>query len=266
MLKQVGNQIIVDAFAMDVYLQAEYITTAYRGSPYYSVLGTKVRFLGVGMMRFYKTQKEADNPENVQAHPLGIPMLITTEPYNIDVRDVRFSKNGPLRKCVVMSYNKGDVFLTNTEVIKNVDAMMMILSRLEQGKLDFIPPEVAVQIFHDCENMNGISLRIPSEEMEIFVAERYRDPSHPTRKYRFHTGAVDPDSMVSHNMRTDAIQSTTFQAVVHEDINSALLAAVNRKESGKIDDPSPFERVIRGLSMEDYKRADHRDDQGGGSQ
>ncbi|MCM1295216.1 MAG: hypothetical protein NC311_06715 [Muribaculaceae bacterium] len=195
----------------------------------------------------------------MKSYPLGIPMLITTEPYEVDVRDVRLSKNGPPRKCVVMSYNKGDAFLTNNEVIKNVDAMMMLLSRLEQGKLDYMPPEVAVQIIRDCEKMNGINLRIPSEEMEIFVAERYRDPSHPTRKYRYHTGAVDPDSMVSHNMRTDAIQGTTFQGVMHEDINSALVAAVNRKDSGVIDDPSPFERVIRGLDMEEYKKADHGD-------
>lgn len=259
MLKEVGSQMVVDSFAMEVYLPAEYINSAYRGSPYYSVLGTKVRFLGVGSMRFFKSQKELDDPESVKSYPLGIPMLITTEPYEVDVRDVRLSKGGPLRRCVVMSYNKGDLFLVNTEVIKNVDAMMMLLSRLEQGKLDYIPPEVAVQIIRDCETMNGISLRIPSEEMEIFVAERYRDPNHPTRKYRFHTGAVDPDSMISHNMRTDAIQGTSFQGVMHEDINSALIAAANRKDAGIIDDPSPFERVIRGLDMSEYKEADHGD-------
>lgn len=257
MLKTVGNQMIIDTFAMEVYLPAEYVTSAYRGSAYYSVLGTKIRFLGIGSMRFFKSQKELDDPESVKSHPLGVPMLITTEPYGVDIREIRLSKGGPLRKCVIMSYNKGDRFLVNTEVIKNVDAMMMLLSRLEQGKLDFVPPEVAVQMVRDCETMNGISLRIPSEEMEIFVAERYRDPSHPGRKYRFHTGAVDPDSMVSYNMRTDAIQGTTFQGVMHEDINSALIAAANRKDAGVVDDPSPFERVIRGLDMDEYKEADY---------
>ena len=257
MLKESGSKMIVDSFGMDVYLPAEYINSAYRGSPYYSVLGTKVRFLGVGSMRFFKNQKEMDEPDELQSYPLGIPMLITTEPNGVDVREVKLSKTGPVRKCVVMSYLKGDVFLTNTEVIKNVDAMMMLLSRLEQGKLDYIPPEVAVQLIHDCERMNGISLRIPSEEMEIFVAERYRDPTYPTRKYRFHTGAADPDRMISHNMRTDAIQGTSFQGVMHEDINSALVAAVNRKASGIVDEPSPFERVIRGLDMEEYKKADY---------
>lgn len=257
MLKDTGTQMIVDSFAMEVYLPAEYVNSAYRGAPYYSVLGTKIRMLGIGMIRFFSSQKQLDDPESVKAYPLGIPMMITTEPREVDVRDVRFSKGGPLRKCVILSYTKGDTFLVNNEVIKNSDVMMMVLSRLEQGKFDYIPPEVAVQIVHDCEKMNGISLRIPSEELEIFVAERYRDPSHPTRKYRFHTGAVDPDSMVSHNMRTDAIQSSTYTAVMHEDINSALVAAVNRKEAGIVEDPAPFERIVRGLDMDEYKEADY---------
>jgi len=252
-----NNQYLVDCYAIDLYLPAEYMTSAYRGSPYYSVLGTKVKFLGVGNIRFYRNQKEVDNPEGVKVYPFVVPMLLTGEPDEIDVQDVKFSQKGPARKCIVLSYNKGSTFLVNTEAIKNIDAMMMLLSRLEQGKLDFIPPEVAAQAVPDCERMNGISLRIPSEEMEIFVAERYRDPTQPTRKYRFHTGNVQPDQIVSHNMRTDAIQGTTFQAIMHEDINSSLIASVNRRRDGIVDEPSAMERIVRGLDMEEYKKDDY---------
>lgn len=255
--KMDGAKMLVDTFALEVYLPYEYLDSAYRGSSFYSVLGTKVRFLGVGNMRAYKTEKEMDNPEDIKCYPLGIPMLILSEPAEIDVREVRFSKGGRLRKCIVLVYYKGDSFLVNTETIKNVDAMMMLLSRLEQGKLDHIPPEVAVSIIRDCETMNGISLRIPSEEMEVFVAERYRDPNQPGRQYRYHTGAVDPDSMVSFNMRTDAIKSSTFQGVFHEDISTALVAASNRKKDGIVEEPGTFERVIRGLSLEDMKKEDY---------
>lgn len=255
-LKVVDHKMIVDCHAMEVYLPHEYTTAAYRGTPFYSVLGTQIRFLGVGNMRFFATEKDMQNPESVKSHPLGIPMLITSEPAEVDSREVRLSKGGRLRKCVVLTYMKGDSFLINTDVIKTTDAMMMLLSRLEQGKLDHIPPEVVVKVIRDCESMNGINLRIPSEEMEIFVAERYRDPAYPTRKYRYHTGAVDPDSMISHNMRTDAMQSTTYQGITHEDINSALVAAVNRKAAGIIDEPTLMERVTRGLDMEDLKTAD----------
>lgn len=261
MLTVSKNQMIVDCYSIELYLPAEYADSAYRGSSYYSVLGTKIKFLGIGNIRFFRTQKEVDNPDGVKVYPFAVPMLLTTEPSEVDIREIKFSPQSRLRKCIILSYNKGDRFLVNTETIKNTDSMMMLLSRLEQGKLDFIPPEVAVQCVADCETMNGISLRIPSEEMEIFVAERYRDPSQPGRKYRFHTGTVaPPDNVISHNMRTDAIQGTTYQAITHEDINSALIASINRKKDGIIDDPTTMERIVRGLDMEDLKQSDR--DQG----
>lgn len=254
------SRMLVDCYALEVYLPADYVDSAYRGSPFYSILGTKVKYLAVGNMRFFKSEKELETPEEIKCHPLGIPMLIMSEPNEIDVREVRFSKGGPLRKCIVLTYYKGDAFMVNNETIKSTDAMMMILSRLEQGKLDHLPPEIVVQLVRDCETMNGISLRIPSEEMEIFVAERYRDPNHPTRKYRFHTGAVDPDSMISHNMRTDAMQGTTYQGVMHEDISNSLIAAANRHNSGHIDEPTTIEMVVRGLDMSRLKEEDYPSD------
>ena len=63
--------------------------------------------------------------------------------------------------------------------------------------------------------------------------------------------------MISHNMRTDAIQSTTFQGLTHEDVNSALLAAINRKDAGIVDEPTMMERLMRGLDMEDLKKSDY---------
>lgn len=257
MFKTVNGQMLVDCYALEVYLPHEYVNSAYRGAPFYSMLGSKVKFLGVGNMRFFKNEKELADPESVKSHPLGTPMLITSEPAEIDVREVRLSKGGQLRKCVVLTYYKGDLFLVSTGTIKTTDAMMMTLSRLEQGKLDHVTPEVAVSIIHDCEIMNGLSLRIPSEELEIFVGERYRDPSSPRFKYRHHEGEVDPDTMISHNMRTDAIQSTTFQGLTHEDVNSALLAAINRKDAGIVDEPTMMERLMRGLDMEDLKKSDY---------
>ena len=259
-LKANNSQILVDCYAMEVYLPEEYSKTGYRGTPFYSVMGSKVDFLAIGNMRFFTSEKELQDPESVKCHPLGVPMFITSQPGDIDVRDVRFSKNGRLRRCLVLTYHRGDALVTNREVIRNSDAMMMTLSRLEQGKLDNVSPEVAVSIVRDCQTLNKVNLRIPSEELEIFVAERYRDPDHPGRKYRFHTGAVDPDSTISRNMRTDAMQSTTYQALMHEDINTSVLASVNRRRAGIVDDVSPMEAVVRGLDMEELKREDHGDE------
>lgn len=254
--KEVGEKIIVDCYAVELYLPADYMGSAYRGESYYSLLGTKVRFYGVGNFRFFDNEKQMENPDPVPCYPFGIPMLITTEPADIDVRDVRFKPNGRVRKCIVLTFMKGDAFLMNTEVIKTSAPVMITLSRLEQGKLDHVPPEVALGIFRDCERMNGMNFRIPSEETEVFVCERYRDPDKPGRQYRYHTGAADPDNVISYNMRTDAIERNTFMSVMHEDISTSLIASCNRTAAGQFDEPGTFEKLIRGIPMDDMVERD----------
>ena len=259
--KTEDKQILVDCYGMMVYLPEAYQNTSYRSSPYYSMLGTKCRFLGVGNMRFFMNEKQMEEPESVKCHPLGIPMLIMSEPASIDIDEVRFSKDGPLRRCMVLTYYKGDKFMTSSETIKNSDACMMYLARAEQGKLDMYDPAVAISMLRDVQAMNGLSLRIPSEEEEIFMVERYRDPDHPGRKARYHTGNFEPDSMLSYNSRVESHKTTTYSGLFGEDVNNAVISAVNRFDAGIRDDPTLSEALFRGMDMSGFADADEADRQ-----
>ena len=258
--KTEDKQVLVDCYCMQVYLPHEFRDLAYRSTPYYSMLGTKCRYLGVGMMRFFQNEKDLDDPEKVKCHPLGIPALITSEPDNVDIDDVRFSKDGPLRRCLIMTFYKGDKFMVSSEAIQNSDACMMYLSRLEQGKLDMYDPKVAISMLRDVQKMNKLSLRIPSEEEEIFVVERYRDPDHPGRKARYHTGNFEPDSMVSHNSRVESHKTTTYSAVFGEDVNLGLITSVNRYDAGIRDDISMAEALFLSRDMSQFAEADDTDE------
>ena len=74
--KTPSKEMLCDCYAIHVYLPAEYMDTSYRGSPYYSVIGTKVKFLCCGNIRFFKSEAELQQPEKVKTHPLAIPMLV----------------------------------------------------------------------------------------------------------------------------------------------------------------------------------------------
>lgn len=245
--RTVGTVKYVNIFAIEVYLPYDYLDKAYRGQNYYALVGTKVRYFGVGNMRFYNSQKEMDSPLTVPVHTLGIPMLITGEPSDIDTRDVQFTRGGPVRKCVVLTFYKDDEFLSNVDSIKGNDNVMIYLTRLQGGKLDHMPPEDALGVLQDVQRMNGVKLRIPSEEEEIFIAERYRSDRDPSKKARL-VDTTDPDKAVSLNMRQEAMKSTTYQALTHEDINTSLVASVNRKRAGIVDEPTPMEVITRGMS------------------
>lgn len=260
MFRESGNSIYVDVYALDVYLPYDYLDKAYRGISYYSIVGSKVRYFAVGNMRAYKNQKEMESPLTAKTHPLGFPMIIMSEPSETNVKEVQFVNGGPIRRCIVLTYYKDDVFVENVNCIAQAENAMIILSRLEGGKMDHFGPEVSIGVFQDVQSMNKISFRIPSEEEEIFIAERYRNPNKHSQKARFADSTTADDRFVSYNMRQEAMKTTTYQALTHEDINTSLIASINRKNDGIIDDPTIMERVVRGLDMSDLiKERDERE-------
>lgn len=256
MFRSMNNAIYVDTYALDVFLPYDYLSKSYRGYDYYSLVGSKVRFFAVGNMRAYKTKKEMDDPLSVQTYPLGIPLQITSCPSEIDTRDVRFTKGGPIRRCIVLTYYKDDVFMESQDCIKNHSNVMIVLARQEGGKLDHFPPDAAIELLQDAQSMNNIKLRIPSEAEEIFVAERYRNPANPNQKARF-ADNMNPDKVVTYNMRQESMQTSTYQALTNEDINTSLIVSVNRKNDGVVDDPTLMEMIVRGMDMSDV--IDERD-------
>lgn len=256
MFREKDNVVYVDCYAIELYLPYDYLDKEYRGIPYYTVIGTKVQYFGVGNMKFFNSQKEMENPLSVPIQTLGVPMILITEPSDIDTRDVVFTKGGKSRKCIVLTYYKDDQFLCDMNAIKRNECDMILMSRLEGGKLDHTTPEEAFNILNDSQRMNGVSLRVPPEELEIFVSERYRMGTEDGGSQRLRMADsdetdVDMDDIVSLNMRQEAMNTTTYQALTHEDINSALISSVNRTNRGVVDDPTIMERVVRGMDMSD---------------
>lgn len=249
MFREKDDTVVVDYYAVEVYLPYDYMGKSYRGYEYYSIVGSHVRFFAVGMMRTFNSKQEYEKDHNtLPCYPLGIPMLITSAPSQIDVMNVQFSKTGPIRKCVVLTYFKNDLFMTTRQSIKSSNNVMIIMNQLESGKYDFFPPEAMVTLLQDAQSMNNVKLRIPTEEEEIFVAERYRDPSKKYQKARFSENP-DTDQLASYNLRQESMDMSTYQAWTSEDINKSLVVSANRAEAGISDEPTIMEMIVTGQDM-----------------
>ena len=108
------DKILVDTYAVDVYIPAEYVGSAYRGTSYYSIIGTQVRYFALANFRVYATEKQFKEPSSVPVYPLGIAMTVLCKPSDIDTRDVQFTKGGPMRHSIVLTFYKNDEFISNT--------------------------------------------------------------------------------------------------------------------------------------------------------
>lgn len=254
--RTVNEQILVDTYAVDVFIPAEYLGSEYRGTSYYSIIGNQVRYFAVANFRVYHTEKQFKDPLSVLTYPLGIPMTILCKPSEIDTREVKFTVNGPIRKCIVLTFYKNDEFISNVKGIANGNHVMMLLWRLSGGKLTHIPPTVVAQMVPDAEKMNKVNLRISPEELEMYISERYRNPNNPSQKLRFSSADLDSDKEVSYRVRDEVMKSNTYQAVTHEDPNNALIVSTNRARRGEYNEPTIAERIVRGMSIDDIIERD----------
>lgn len=245
------DQMLVNCYAVDVFIPPEYVGSEYRGTPYYSIVANQVKyFAGLAHIRIYRNEKEFNNPLSVPTYVLGTPVTIVCKPTDIDTRDVQFTKGGPIRKRIVLTFYKNDEFISNVNAIANTAHMMILIFQIEGGKLDGIPPQILYRIMREAERMNYMNLRIADEELQAFIAERYRDPKNPARHLRQSDSDPYSDQVLSYRMREEAMQSTTFQAITHEDINNSLITSINRKQHGIINEPTAVERIVRGMDID----------------
>lgn len=240
MLKTVNNQMIVDVPILEIYLPFEY-----QDKGLYFMKGELIEFFAVCNMKAFKSESELEHRAEVKTIPVGIPMMITSNPSDLEVGEVRFTPNAPFRKCIILRYYKGDQLMTNTSCISASDNVSNLMNMLENGKLDFIPVKYVRQIIDDAERLNGVNLRMSSEAKDAMVIECYRDPSNIKRPLRFAKNKDDP-RITSVTAREESILASTYQAFSFEDINSSLIAAVNRSKEGVKEVPTVMEQIVRG--------------------
>lgn len=240
MLKVVDNKMIVTAPILEVYLPFEYVTKGL-----YSMKGEFIDFFAVCNIKAFKNETELEHREAVKTIPVGLCIMITSNPSELDVAEVKFSPESPFRKCQILRYYKDDEFAVNTSCISQAGNVSSFMDMLENGKLDFIPVRFIRDIIDRAEKINRMDLRLSSEAKDALIAESYRDPNNIHRGLRF---AKDKNSekVLSVTAREDAILSSTYQAFTFEDVNSSLIASVNRAKAGVKEEPTVMEQIIRG--------------------
>lgn len=247
MLKKIDNKIIVTAPIIELYLPAEYA----QKSNLYTMKGERVEFFGVCNMKKFDNEAGLENRSAAKTIPVGIPMILISNPSEIESNvQVQFYPDGPFRKCIVLRYYKDDEIVCNTQCIRSADNVTALMEMLENGKLTFFPVKYIPALIQKVQDMNKVNLRLPTESIQAMIAERYRDPEHPSKKLRF---AKDPDSddIVSVTPREETMLSSTYSAFSFEDINSSLIASVNRAKAGIHDEPTIMEKIIRGGTVTD---------------
>lgn len=238
MFKIVDDKMIVDCPILEIYLPVDY-----KDKDLYYMKGSLVEFYGVCNMKAFKSEAEMERRNFIDAIPVGIPMMINSNPTDIEMGMVKLNSKAAMRKWIILRYYKGDELMTNTACISSSDNVGALMRMLENGKLDFVPIRYVRDILDRAEQLNGVNLRMSSEAKDAMIIECYRDPDDITKKLRF---AKNQDDAVAVNSREEAMLGSTYQAFTFEDINSSLIASVNRARAGVEEEPTVMEQIVRG--------------------
>jgi len=190
-------------------------------------LGTKVTSLGIFQLRIN---------DALIADMLLLNQLVMS-PSNTE----RITEDG--YQYVVLSFNKGDIFVNNTDLVKNgklaYDVYMMFISG---GKIPpFMSYDNVQALFDNDKKCCDISLNVNHSVFEMIYAHMYRDKADPFQFYRL-TAMKKPPTVVS-MMQISHGPTSNSSRMIGAYMNEGVVAAlVNDPDK---DSQSLIENIMR---------------------
>lgn len=235
------SSITVECPVLEVYFPEFYISKGFliQGSGEYTVFG-------VGNFRPFATKGMINKREDLPMYTLGIPMMFKTAPSEYEMMDISTPVGYPARRTCVLRYFQGDKLFISTDLISESDNNEIAWNLAEDGKSDFVNMfDISVIIAELSPKMNASKMKVSIEAANTVICERMRNPKDLSQSIR-HMKSF-PEYCVTVNAREDASMKNSMVIIGFEDINTGLLVANNRYRSGKIDEITQSEKIMRGI-------------------
>lgn len=177
---------------------------------------------------------------------LGIPMDITLQSYDTEIRDIEFA-TGTVT-CRVVKYLK-DQKITPFRFVKRSPNTVKLLNMILHGYIPtFVPYDQVYGLLLTSMDQNSVNLGVPNYILEMLVSVMYRQKSDPTQKFAKQYGkdpSISPYDYQTTNIRRACQYTSTFSAITFEDIDSMITSSLNRSATNKEELYSPLEDIIK---------------------
>lgn len=234
-----GNDIILSgAESCEFYIPQEY----FENDKYASDYGSYISSLGIFITRFYKGGKMIE--EKTMAIPTWIKLYVYD--YETDSADLPgYDQKIP---CKILMYIKGAKVM-ESRIIEDSDNAVKYLKFITQGKIPrTIPYEKTLELWWKNQELNGITLGVPSIILELILSVCYRDKNDPSKKFSSIIGkdlSVSQYDYLMMSIRQICQYASTFTALTFEDFDAMITSSLNKAREKKEEMESPVEKVIK---------------------
>jgi hypothetical protein len=242
MLKEKDGKIIVESAVMEVL-----IPKAYGDKGIFMELSDYFSFFCVCVARFFENKTHYDNGvgvDKVAYFPITIPVMVSSKPSLNYQEAVSVPKGSPLKDFYKLVYYKGDEFIIDKMYVKQTSNIKAALGVFDDGKMDFLSPEIQAEVLNSLGSYNDASLPLPPECVEVMVASKSMSVKDSSKYARFIESDKLEEAVVSLNPRQMVMNTTSSRMFAFEDVNKALLVSTSRHSDGIIDKANEVERII----------------------
>lgn len=228
---------------MEVYLPRFYFDTGIA-----SQIGSNIEAFGVFNFRIYSSEEKK---ENTMLHTFKFPSPILLCPSSTsNEKDLKLiSEIEGSSEYTILKFYKGDMFIANLNIKRDVDNVEKFLKLLNNGKLpNTLAYDEILELWFTNLDINNMSLNVPSTAMELVISEVYRDKNDLSKSFRYKAGSGGKVSMYDYkavNLKAISNYNSTFTAITFEDIDLAITNSVNKTRYNIKEVESPIEKTIK---------------------
>lgn len=138
----------------------------------------------------------------------------------------------------------GDVFMSSTSIQQSTGSLINFVAAMHGGQIpNTLPYSDLINIYLDAMDINGNDLKSPSSTLEIIISEIARSKGDISIPYRLSKGTEYDYNLV--NLSELPSLNSTFAALGFEDVDRAIIGAVNRTREGIEEKPTPLEKLAK---------------------
>jgi len=234
-----NGQILYNGMKMELFIPDSFFKANFAEE-----VGTA--FYVFGNLRSYHYFNKDDDRSKSKEAILYYPLKFYTRPDEVTQEKLDFGDGD--EKYWVLTYYKGSVLMTTSEVIKDANNAQYLMNLVMAGKMDMVEYAKIPTMIQLCKHYNGVNFEVPATYEEVIVADYYRSKSDPTRPARFEAAmSTDPHYYAKGITEREKVSFTsTFSGLTFEDMTAMLTMADNAKRENREEVISEIEKVSLG--------------------
>lgn len=184
----------------------------------------------------------------IEMRLMNLPTWIDINVNESTTGDVKLLGDTTPTRCKILKYMKGAKIMPST-VIKDSSNAETFLSLVTKGSIPHaVPYNKAKTIWQKNLDLNDAHLGVPSVILELILSASYRYAKNPILKFAYAYGDNPSLTMydyVMNSVRQICQNTSTYTAITFEDIDSMMIASVNRTTHKKTELQSPVEELLK---------------------